>query len=117
MAKSKIDVTRTAHGTDKSKHPSQSSPGFFNPTVSSNARKRKRDEAAAPPPTTREIRLTTTEFLLMSILEELKLRNQIELMKLKIADDKEQAEMEALKEKEERDQAHFESEIRPAMFM
>lgn len=111
MSKSKIDATsRTA---DKSKQPSHNPPSFFNPTASSQAKKRTRIETAPP---AQETRLTTTELLLAGILEELRTRNQIELMKLKMVDEREQAETEAAETIAAEDKEHFESEIRSRMY-
>ncbi|ASQ47088.1 hypothetical protein [Legionella clemsonensis] len=59
---------------------------------------------------------TTTDILLVAILEELKTRNRIELMKLKSKQDQEQKELQAAKKMQEHDQARFE-EIRPFMYL
>lgn len=111
MSKSKIDAT--SRSADKSKQTSHNPPSFFSPTISSQAKKRPRPETAPP---TQETRLTTTELLLAGILEELRTRNQIELMKLKMAEEKEQAETEAAEAIAAKDNEHFESEILSRMY-
>lgn len=112
MSKNKIDAT--SRSTDKSKQTSHNPPSFFSLTVSSQAKKKPRMETTPP---TQKTRLTTTELLLAGILEELRTRNQIELIKLKRAKEKEQAETEAAETMAAKDKEYFESEIRPRMYV
>ncbi len=112
--------SRLVNGNHTTKQPysNQRSTQFFNKKETAppaEVPKRKpRPEVQAP---AQEIRLrTTTDFLLAAILDELKMQNTIELMKLKAKQEQEQEELQAAKEMEERDKARFE-EIRPSLYM
>ncbi|KTD08321.1 hypothetical protein [Legionella jamestowniensis] len=59
---------------------------------------------------------TTTDFLLVAILEELKTRNMIEIAKLKAKQEQKQKELAAGKKMEELNNARFE-EIRPSLYL
>lgn len=117
----KKDATsRIVKGNNTTKQPysNQESQLFFNTrqiTPSPEVQRTPlRQEAQQPVP---EIRLqTTTDILLAAILQELRTQNLIELSKLQDQQEKEQEELQAAKEMQERDNARFE-EIRQSMYL
>lgn len=115
--------TRQQKGSTPTKQPysNQESELFFstpkrstNPTSEVQPQRKKQKTAHHEP--TQELTLnTTTDILLAGILQELRTKNTIELMKLKAQEEQEQKELDAAEKMQEEDKAHFE-EIRYSMY-
>lgn len=87
---------------------------FFNQNPKVPAAEMQLEEVQQP---AQKINLeTTTDILLVAILEELKTRNMIEIAKLKIKQEHKQKELEAAKKMQEAENARFE-EIRPSLYL
>lgn len=113
MGKSATDTRAVINGDKKGKQPASNhgAPLFFNQRPISPT-----SETAGTQQPVQQIHLeTNTEFLLAAILEELKTRNMLALMKLKLKQAKEQEELQTSEEKQAEDAARFE-EIRPSMY-
>ncbi|KTC80964.1 hypothetical protein [Legionella cherrii] len=108
------------NGNNKRKQPDahQKSQLFFNQkqrAPSSTLQKTQTPQEVQHP--IQEIRLqTTTDFLLVAILQELKVQNMIELSKLKAQQQQEEAEKQAAEKMEEQESTRFE-EIRNSMYV
>lgn len=109
--------TRIVHGNNKTKQPysNQETQLFFNQKQKPSSTEVQPFKEIQPP--AQEIKIeTTTDLLLVAILEELKTHNMIELMKLKTQQEQEEKELQATQNRQAQDNTRFE-EIRSTMYL
>lgn len=112
-----IENPKKEKNKTKNSHSNQSSPLFFNQKQEAHLSEKPPKKQKTQQQPLQEIKLeSTTDILLAGILGELKARNEIEVMKLKIQQELEQMELQAAEQSKKEDEERFE-EIRNMMYI